>query len=58
MASVCSGYLSMRDAGVPMKRTIAGVAMGLIMNNNNDNNSNNDKHNDGNHHNHNSKIHK
>ena len=30
MASVCGGCLSMRDAGVPMKAHVAGIAMGLI----------------------------
>ncbi len=30
MASVCSGSLAMMDAGVPLKRPVAGVAMGLI----------------------------
>ena len=30
MASVCGGSLSMMDAGVPIKRPVAGVAMGLI----------------------------
>jgi len=30
MASVCSGTLSMLHAGVPMKRPVAGIAMGLI----------------------------
>ncbi|MHB8079048.1 MAG: polyribonucleotide nucleotidyltransferase [Candidatus Krumholzibacteriia bacterium] len=30
MASVCSGILSLMDAGVPIKRPVAGVAMGLI----------------------------
>ena len=30
MASVCSGMLAMMDAGVPIKKTVAGVAMGLI----------------------------
>lgn len=30
MASVCGGSLSMMDAGVPMKKPVAGVAMGLI----------------------------
>ncbi|MEN8841969.1 MAG: polyribonucleotide nucleotidyltransferase [Octadecabacter sp.] len=32
MASVCGGSLSMMDAGVPLKAPVAGVAMGLIMN--------------------------
>ncbi|MDR1885711.1 MAG: polyribonucleotide nucleotidyltransferase [Synergistaceae bacterium] len=30
MASVCGGSLSMMDAGVPVKKPVAGVAMGLI----------------------------
>ncbi|MDR1915318.1 MAG: polyribonucleotide nucleotidyltransferase [Synergistaceae bacterium] len=30
MASVCGGSLSMMDAGVPVKKAVAGVAMGLI----------------------------
>jgi len=30
MASVCSGCLSLLDAGVPIKKSVAGVAMGLI----------------------------
>lgn len=30
MASVCGGSLSMMDAGVPLARPIAGIAMGLI----------------------------
>ncbi|MBC7219906.1 polyribonucleotide nucleotidyltransferase [Candidatus Bipolaricaulota bacterium] len=30
MASVCSGALAMMDAGVPLKRPVAGVAMGLV----------------------------
>ncbi len=30
MASVCGSSLSMMDAGVPLKRHVAGVAMGLI----------------------------
>jgi polyribonucleotide nucleotidyltransferase len=30
MASVCSGILSLMDAGVPIKRPVAGVAMGLV----------------------------
>ncbi|MGI8411328.1 MAG: polyribonucleotide nucleotidyltransferase [Solirubrobacteraceae bacterium] len=30
MASVCGSSLSLMDAGVPIKRTVAGVAMGLI----------------------------
>jgi polyribonucleotide nucleotidyltransferase len=31
MASVCGGTLSMMDAGVPLRRPVAGVAMGLVM---------------------------
>jgi len=31
MASVCGGILSLMDAGVPIKRAVAGVAMGLVM---------------------------
>ncbi|MHC4182765.1 MAG: polyribonucleotide nucleotidyltransferase [Planctomycetota bacterium] len=30
MASVCGGTLCMMDAGVPIKRPVAGIAMGLI----------------------------
>ncbi len=30
MATVCSGSLSLMDAGVPIKKHVAGVAMGLI----------------------------
>ncbi|MBE3092998.1 MAG: polyribonucleotide nucleotidyltransferase, partial [Chloroflexi bacterium] len=30
MATVCGGSLSLFDAGVPLKRPIAGVAMGLV----------------------------
>ncbi|OGU18318.1 MAG: polyribonucleotide nucleotidyltransferase, partial [Ignavibacteria bacterium GWA2_35_8] len=30
MASVCSGSLALFDAGVPMKKAVAGIAMGLI----------------------------
>ena len=32
MASVCGGSLAMMDAGVPLKASVAGVAMGLVMN--------------------------
>ncbi len=35
MASVCSGTLSMMDAGVPIKAPVAGIAMGLIKESNN-----------------------
>ena len=31
MASVCGGTLAMMDAGVPLKAPVAGMAMGLIM---------------------------
>ncbi|MGE0864662.1 MAG: polyribonucleotide nucleotidyltransferase, partial [Vicinamibacterales bacterium] len=31
MASVCGGSMAMMDAGVPIKSAVAGVAMGLIM---------------------------
>src|SRR3954466_10219169 len=31
MASVCGGALAMMDAGVPLKAPVAGIAMGLIM---------------------------
>ena len=30
MATVCGASLSMMDAGVPLKRSVAGIAMGLI----------------------------
>ena len=30
MASVCGGFLALMDAGVPMKAHVAGIAMGLI----------------------------
>ena len=30
MASVCSGTLALMDAGVPIKKPVAGIAMGLI----------------------------
>ena len=30
MASVCGGTLCMMDAGIPMKRPVAGIAMGMI----------------------------
>ena len=30
MASVCSGCLALLDAGVPLKKSVAGIAMGLI----------------------------
>lgn len=31
MASVCGGCLSLMDAGVPVKRPVSGIAMGLIL---------------------------
>src|SRR5262245_13289914 len=31
MASVCGGALAMMDAGVPLKDAVAGIAMGLVM---------------------------
>lgn len=31
MASVCGGCLSMMDAGVPIQRPVAGIAMGLVL---------------------------
>lgn len=34
MATVCGGCLSLMDAGVPVKDTVAGIAMGLIYENN------------------------
>lgn len=33
MASVCGGVLSLMDAGIPIKAPVAGVAMGLVMEN-------------------------
>src|SRR5258706_548747 len=30
MATVCAGSLSLLDAGVPLKKSVAGIAMGLI----------------------------
>ncbi len=36
MASVCAGCLSLMDAGVPIKKMAAGIAMGLMMENPND----------------------
>ena len=32
MASICGGALALMDAGVPLKAAVAGVAMGLVMN--------------------------
>ena len=34
MASVCGGSLALMDAGVPLKKAVAGVAMGLIVGDN------------------------
>jgi polyribonucleotide nucleotidyltransferase len=31
MASVCGGSLAMMDAGVPLRSAVAGIAMGLVM---------------------------
>jgi len=31
MASVCGGSLALMDAGVPLKRPVSGIAMGLIL---------------------------
>ena len=31
MASVCAGSLSLMDAGVPIKKPVAGIAMGLVV---------------------------
>jgi polyribonucleotide nucleotidyltransferase len=31
MASVCGGSLALMDAGVPLKSAVAGIAMGLVM---------------------------
>lgn len=31
MASVCGGCLAMMDAGVPIQRPVAGIAMGLVL---------------------------
>lgn len=30
MATVCAGSLALMDAGIPVKKTVAGIAMGLI----------------------------
>ena len=32
MATVCSGTLALMDAGVPIKKPVSGIAMGLIKN--------------------------
>ncbi|OMO70375.1 hypothetical protein COLO4_28638 [Corchorus olitorius] len=34
MASVCGGCLALQDAGVPLKCSIAGIAMGLVLDTN------------------------
>ncbi len=31
MATVCGGCLAMMDAGIPVKRPVAGIAMGLVL---------------------------
>ncbi len=31
MATTCAGCLALMDAGVPIKKTVAGIAMGLVM---------------------------
>src|SRR3546814_3861123 len=31
MATVCGGSLSLMDAGVPIKRPVSGIAIGLIL---------------------------
>ncbi|MFV1981200.1 MAG: polyribonucleotide nucleotidyltransferase, partial [Rhodothermia bacterium] len=33
MATVCAGSLSLMDAGVPIKKAVAGIAMGLVVEN-------------------------
>lgn len=35
MASVCGGSLALMDAGVPLKKPVAGIAMGMIVGENN-----------------------
>ncbi|MCS6788972.1 MAG: polyribonucleotide nucleotidyltransferase [Patescibacteria group bacterium] len=37
MATVCSSSMALMDAGVPIKKHVAGIAMGLILENENDN---------------------
>ena len=37
MATVCAGTLALRDAGVPMKKPVSGIAMGLISENHGNN---------------------
>ena len=36
MASVCASSLSLMDAGIPIKRAVAGIAMGLVTGDNGD----------------------
>ncbi|PIR05157.1 MAG: polyribonucleotide nucleotidyltransferase [Candidatus Liptonbacteria bacterium CG11_big_fil_rev_8_21_14_0_20_35_14] len=36
MATVCAGTLSLMDAGVPIKKPVAGIAMGIMTGNNGD----------------------
>lgn len=36
MATVCAGTLSLMDAGVPIKKPVSGIAMGLIKDDNSD----------------------
>ena len=36
MASVCASSLSLMDAGIPVKRAVAGIAMGLVTGDNGD----------------------
>ncbi len=36
MASVCASSLSLMDAGIPIKKAVAGTAMGLVTNDNGD----------------------
>lgn len=31
MASVCGGCLALQDAGVPVRSSIAGIAMGMVL---------------------------
>ncbi|RWR80391.1 putative polyribonucleotide nucleotidyltransferase 1, chloroplastic [Cinnamomum micranthum f. kanehirae] len=31
MASVCGGFLALQDSGVPVKASIAGIAMGMVL---------------------------
>jgi polyribonucleotide nucleotidyltransferase len=35
MATVCAGSLALMDAGVPVKKSVAGIAMGLVKEDNN-----------------------